>query len=126
MNHLREFGDAAQIWIAEREGVAEAGALTIGWGREALYLYSGSTDAGLRSGAQHAIQWAVIQWARARNCARYDFWGMPDEFGQAAQEPDPSEQARLEEQAKATPLWRLPLQRLWRPGRAVSASLMGC
>ncbi|MDZ4717136.1 MAG: peptidoglycan bridge formation glycyltransferase FemA/FemB family protein [Roseiflexaceae bacterium] len=101
----REFGDAAQIWIAERAGVAEATALTVGWGREALYLYSGSTEAGLRSGAQHAIQWAVIQWARQRGCARYDFWGVPDEFGQAAQEPDAIERARLEEQAKTDPLY---------------------
>jgi lipid II:glycine glycyltransferase (peptidoglycan interpeptide bridge formation enzyme) len=101
----REFGDAAQIWIAEREGQAEATALTIGWGATALYLYSGSTEAGLRSGAQHAIQWAVIQWARQQGCARYDFWGVPDEFGQAAQQPDETERALLEAQAKTDPLY---------------------
>ncbi|HEU5089306.1 MAG TPA: peptidoglycan bridge formation glycyltransferase FemA/FemB family protein, partial [Roseiflexaceae bacterium] len=73
---LRLFGDAARVWIASRNGVAEAAALTLAWGKQALYLYSGSTEAGLRSGAQHAIQWEVIQWARERGCRTYDFWGI--------------------------------------------------
>ncbi len=102
---LQRFGDAAQIWLAERDGAAEATALTLAWGNTALYLYSGSTEAGLRSGAQHAIQWEVIQWAQQRGCLCYDFWGVPDTFGIAAQEPDVAERARLEEQAKSDGLY---------------------
>jgi serine/alanine adding enzyme len=100
-----QFGDAAQVWVATRDGAAEAAALTVGWGPDALYLYSGSTEAGLRSGAQHAIQWEVIRWAQARGCRRYDFWGVPDQFGVAAQEPDADERARLEQQATTDPLF---------------------
>lgn len=102
---LSNFGDAAQIWIAGRAGVAEATALTLAWGATALYLYSGSSEAGLRSGAQHAIQWEVIRWARERGCSSYDFWGVPDAFGVAAQEPEQAERSRLEEQAKHDALY---------------------
>jgi lipid II:glycine glycyltransferase (peptidoglycan interpeptide bridge formation enzyme) len=101
---LAEFGAAARVWLAERGGAAEAAALTLAWGGEALYLYSGSTEEGLRSGAQHAIQWEVIRWARERGCRRYDLWGVPDSLGRAALEADEGERARLEEQARSDPL----------------------
>jgi serine/alanine adding enzyme len=102
---LEYFGDAAQIWLAEQQGVAQATALTVAWGRTALYLYSGSTEAGLRSGAQHAIQAEVIRWAQLRGCTCYDFWGVPDPFGVAAQEQDAEQRTQLEEQAKSDPLY---------------------
>jgi serine/alanine adding enzyme len=102
---LECFGDAARLWLAERGGAVEATALTIAYGNEALYLYSGSTAAGLESGAQHAIQWEVIRWARAWGCSRYDFWGVPDSLGQSATEPDPAARARLEEAARGDPLF---------------------
>jgi serine/alanine adding enzyme len=102
---LEQFGDAAQLWVARREGLPEAAALTIAWGRQSLYLASGSSEAGLRSGAQHAIQWEVIRWARERGCATYDLWGIPDAFGQAAVEQDAGERERLEQAAKADALY---------------------
>jgi lipid II:glycine glycyltransferase (peptidoglycan interpeptide bridge formation enzyme) len=102
---LAQFGDAARIWLAERDGQAQAAALTLAWGQEALYLYSGSTEAGLGSGAQHAIQWEVIRWARERGCRRYDFWGIPDLLGRAAVADDPAERAQLEEQARGDALY---------------------
>jgi serine/alanine adding enzyme len=102
---LGHFGDAARLWLAERGGAVEATALTIAYGSESLYLYSGSTAAGLESGAQHAIQWEAIRWARARGCSHYDFWGVPDSLGQSAAEPDPATRARLEEAARGDPLF---------------------
>ncbi len=39
---------------------------------------------GLRAGANHALQWEALQWARGRGCASYDFWGIPDALGRAA------------------------------------------
>jgi serine/alanine adding enzyme len=102
---LAAFGESAQIWIAEQHGEPQATALTLAWGKTACYLYSGSTESGLRTGAQHAIQWEAIRWARARGCATYDFWGVPDTFGIAVQEQDASARAQLEEQAKNDPLY---------------------
>jgi serine/alanine adding enzyme len=101
---LRTFADCGALWLAEQEGVPQAAAITARWGDTALYLYSGSTTAGLRVGAQHAIQWAAIQWAAERGAVRYDLWGVPDQFGQAALAPAEAQPA-LEEQAKTDPLY---------------------
>jgi lipid II:glycine glycyltransferase (peptidoglycan interpeptide bridge formation enzyme) len=33
----------------------------------------------------YAVQWAAMQWAKARGCTTYDLWGVPD-FPEAALE----------------------------------------
>lgn len=96
-------GDAALL-LAERDGVALAAFLIFAWAGAGLYLYSGATDEGLRSGANHALQWRALQWARERGCTVYDFWGIPDALGQAAAASDPNERTRLEAAAQADPL----------------------
>jgi serine/alanine adding enzyme len=102
---LERFGDAVRLWLAEYRGAPVATAMTAAWGAMAIYLYSGSTTEGLQCGAQHAIQWRAIQWARARGAARYDFWGIPDAIGQAARTSDPAARARLEAAAQHDPLY---------------------
>ncbi len=102
---LELFGDAVRLWLAERNGAAIATTITATWGSTAIYLYSGSTLEGLHCGAQHAIQWRAIQWARARGAARYDFWGIPDALGRAAAAADPAARARLEAEAEHDPLY---------------------
>lgn len=97
--------DAARLWLADHHGVTVAAAMTAAWGRMAVYLYSGSTVEGLRCGAQHAIQWQAIQWARARGVTCYDFWGIPDGLGQAVACADPAARARLEAEAQNDPLY---------------------
>ena len=67
--------------------------------------YGGSTEEGLKSGANHALQWQAIQWARERGCRLYDFWGVPDQLGLAAAAGDEAERALLEEQARSDPLY---------------------
>ena len=99
----RLVGDAALL-LAERDGVALAAFLIFAWAGVGLYLYSGSTDEGLRSGANHALQWHALLWAQERGCTSYDFWGIPDSFGQAAATSDATERARLEAAAQADPL----------------------
>ncbi|HEX6290421.1 MAG TPA: peptidoglycan bridge formation glycyltransferase FemA/FemB family protein [Herpetosiphonaceae bacterium] len=101
---LRLFGDAARLLIAEHDGAALAAFLVFGWGREATYMYSGSTESGLKQGANHLLQWHAIQWARERGCTIYDLWGIPDAFGQMAHASS-DEQARLEQAAKEHPLY---------------------
>lgn len=98
---------AAQLLLAEHAGATVATAFVAADAGTGLYLYSGSTEAGLKCGAQHAIQWHAIQWARARGCRRYDFWGIPDQLGRAALSDDPAEQERLEAQAQSDPLFRV-------------------
>jgi serine/alanine adding enzyme len=102
---LELFGDAVRLWLAEYRGAPVATAMTAVWGAMAIYLYSGSTTEGLQCGAQHAIQWRAIQWARARGAVRYDFWGIPDALGQAAAVADPAARARLDAAAQHDPLY---------------------
>ncbi|HEU4324431.1 MAG TPA: peptidoglycan bridge formation glycyltransferase FemA/FemB family protein [Roseiflexaceae bacterium] len=98
--------DAARLLLAEHGGATVATALVAAGAGAGLYLYSGSTAAGLECGAQHAIQWQALQWARERGCRLYDFWGVPDALGRAPSSP-PDEQARLEEEARSDPLHRV-------------------
>lgn len=95
--------EAATLLLAEQDGQPVATAIIGGWGNTAMYLYSGSTEAGLKCGAQHAIQWHAVQWARANGCHTYDFWGVPDQYGQIANAPA-EEQAALEQAAASDPL----------------------
>ncbi len=98
------FGDAAQLLIADWQGTAVAAFLVFGWGAEAQYMYSGSTEAGLKQGANHLLQWHALRWARERGCCRYDFWGIPDAFGKMAR-AEAAERAELEAEAQAHPLY---------------------
>jgi serine/alanine adding enzyme len=91
---------AALLLIAEHGGAAVATALVAAWAGAGLYLYSGSTAGGLKNGAQHAIQWQALQWARERGCRLYDFWGIPDALGRAAMTTDEAERERLEAEAR--------------------------
>jgi len=101
---LQEFGDVARLLIAEHEGVAVAAFLVFAWGREAQYMYSGSNEQGLKLGANHLLQWHALQWAHARGCTTYDFWGIPDAFGQMAHAGE-QQLATLEAAAKTHPLY---------------------
>jgi len=95
----------AQLLLAERDGATLAAFLIFAWAGAGLYLYGGSTEQGRQSGANHALQWQALQWARERGCRLYDFWGVPDQLGLAAVAADEAARARLEEEAKSDPLY---------------------
>ncbi|HEY1011280.1 MAG TPA: peptidoglycan bridge formation glycyltransferase FemA/FemB family protein [Herpetosiphonaceae bacterium] len=97
-----DHASAARLLLAELAGETVAAFLVFGFGSEAQYMYSGATDAGLKSGANHALQWAALRWARERGCARYDFWGVPAAFADLEAAADDAERARLEEAAQAS------------------------
>jgi lipid II:glycine glycyltransferase (peptidoglycan interpeptide bridge formation enzyme) len=97
-------GSHALLLLAERDGATLAAFLIFAWAGAGLYLYSGALEEGLKSGANHALQWRALLWAKERGYARYDFWGVPDALGQAAATSDPMERARLEQAAQADPL----------------------
>jgi serine/alanine adding enzyme len=101
---MQLFGESARLLLAEHDGAVVAAFLVFAWGGEAQYMYSGSTDAGLKAGANHLLQWHAIRWARERGARIYDLWGVPDAFGRMATAGD-SERARLEQEAKSHPLY---------------------
>jgi lipid II:glycine glycyltransferase (peptidoglycan interpeptide bridge formation enzyme) len=94
----------ARLLLAERDGAPLAAFLVFAWAGSGLYLYSGATEDGRKLGANHALQWQALLWAKQRGCANYDFWGVPDALGQAAGAEDATERARLEQAAQADPL----------------------
>lgn len=69
--------DRAVLFIAEYQGNPVAAAMIVAHPHTAAYLYGGSYEAAFACGANHLIQWHALQWARARGCTYYDFWGIP-------------------------------------------------
>jgi len=78
----RLFGDAARLYLAEWKGEVVAASLVLAWGDNGLYLFAGSTRAGLDSRAGHLLQWHAIRWAKERGAKTWDFWGIADARGQ--------------------------------------------
>ncbi len=71
-------GDAALI-LAEHEGDPLAGIMVFAKGQTAWYLYGASSNIKRNLMGAYGIQWAAIQWAKAKGCTEYDMWGIPDE-----------------------------------------------
>jgi lipid II:glycine glycyltransferase (peptidoglycan interpeptide bridge formation enzyme) len=93
-----------RLLLAEHNGTPLATFLIFAWAGVGLYLYSGALEEGLKSGANHLLQWHALLWAKEQGCVCYDFWGIPDALGQAASTEDVAERARLEQAAQADPL----------------------
>ena len=77
----RHFGDAASLFLAESKGEVVAATLNLAWGDLGLYLFAGSTRAGLDSRAGHILQWESIRWAKRRGAKTWDLWGIADARG---------------------------------------------
>lgn len=70
--------DHAALILAEHEGEPLAGIMVFALGDWAWYLYGASADHKRNLMAAYGVQWAAIQWAKARGCTQYDMWGIPD------------------------------------------------
>jgi lipid II:glycine glycyltransferase (peptidoglycan interpeptide bridge formation enzyme) len=71
--------DRAALLLAEHEGDDLAGVMVFAVGANAWYLYGASSNVKRNLMGAYAVQWAAIQWAKARGCTTYDLWGIPDE-----------------------------------------------
>lgn len=69
----------AALFLAEHEGDPLAGVMVFAAGHSAQYLYGASSDMKRNLMGSYGVQWAAIQWAKARGCHWYDLWGIPDE-----------------------------------------------
>lgn len=69
----------AALMLAEHEGETLAGVFVFAVGDMAYYLYGASSNEKRNLMASYGVQWAAVQWAKARGCATYDLWGIPDE-----------------------------------------------
>lgn len=68
----------AVLLLAEFEGRPLAGAIITALGDTATYLYGASSNEERNRMPAYAVQWAAMQWGKARGCTRYDMWGVPD------------------------------------------------
>jgi lipid II:glycine glycyltransferase (peptidoglycan interpeptide bridge formation enzyme) len=75
-SHFLAAGDAALL-LAEREGRLLSGVVPVAYGPTTWYLYGASADEGREHMASYLAQWASLEWAVARGCRRYDWWGGP-------------------------------------------------
>jgi peptidoglycan pentaglycine glycine transferase (the first glycine) len=70
--------DHVALFIAEYEGRSLAAVMVFALGETAAYFYGASSDEERQRMPAYAVQWAAMQWAKARGCATYDLWGIPD------------------------------------------------
>jgi lipid II:glycine glycyltransferase (peptidoglycan interpeptide bridge formation enzyme) len=107
---LDVFGDAAQLLIAERDGVAIGASIVLAWAGHGVYLAAGSNEAGLEHRAAHVLQWHAITWAKERGARTWDQFGIADARGRVelgaltGLDRNSPEMARLEAAARRDPL----------------------
>ena len=68
----------AQFFVAEREGAPLSAAICFILGTQCWYVYGASSNEQRNVMPNHAMQWAMMQWARERGCTLYDFRGVHD------------------------------------------------
>ncbi|OQA46242.1 MAG: Lipid II:glycine glycyltransferase [Chloroflexi bacterium ADurb.Bin325] len=73
---------AGLTWLVAEHAGRMLGAIAVfALSRMAWYMWGASSDEDRNLMPNHALQWAAMKWARARGCAVYDLWGIPDEVG---------------------------------------------
>lgn len=70
--------DSARLLIAEFQQQPLAMIFVTAFAHQAIYLYGASSNIERNRMPNHALHWAAIQWAKARGCAQYDLWGIPE------------------------------------------------
>ncbi len=74
---LTLFGDSAYCGFAESDGNLAAGLIAASFGSESIYMYGASSTEHRQHGAAFLLQFSAMQWARERQAACYDLWGIP-------------------------------------------------
>jgi len=94
----------SRLLLAEKAGQTLAAHLVFADSQNGLYFYSGAMDEGLKTGANHLLEWHALQWAKEQGCQTYDLWGIPDALGKAALATSENERLALEAEAQNDPL----------------------
>jgi peptidoglycan pentaglycine glycine transferase (the first glycine) len=68
-----------ELLVADFAGRSLAALMIFRRGRRAWYLYGASSDMERNRMPTYLLQWEAMRWAKARGCAEYDLWGVPDE-----------------------------------------------
>jgi peptidoglycan pentaglycine glycine transferase (the first glycine) len=76
--------DMIRLFFARHEGDDLAAALLTVIGREAVYAWGASANTKRNLMAPYAVQWAMMRFAMARGCTRYDMTGVPKDLREDA------------------------------------------
>jgi len=71
--------DLAKFFITELEGQPLAAAICFVLPPQCWYVYGASSNEHRNVMPNHAMQWAMMEWAKNRGCTVYDFRGVADE-----------------------------------------------
>jgi lipid II:glycine glycyltransferase (peptidoglycan interpeptide bridge formation enzyme) len=73
------FGPDALMLFAMVDGNVGAGLVSARFGKEAIYMYGGSSTEHRAHGGAFLLQFEAMRWARDAGCTDYDLWGIPEE-----------------------------------------------
>jgi peptidoglycan pentaglycine glycine transferase (the first glycine) len=68
----------AKFFVTSYEGKPLSAAICFILGPQVWYVYGASSNEHRNLMPNHAMQWAMIEWARAQGCTVYDFRGVHD------------------------------------------------
>ncbi len=68
----------ATLLLAEVEGQSVAAVMVFALGSRSWYFYGASANVHRNLMPTYLLQWEAMRWAKAKGCATYDLWGVPD------------------------------------------------
>lgn len=71
--------ELAKFFITELEGQPLSAAICFVLPPQCWYVYGASSNEHRNVMPNHAMQWAMMQWAKSKGCTIYDFRGVADE-----------------------------------------------
>jgi peptidoglycan pentaglycine glycine transferase (the first glycine) len=77
-------GGMIHLFFARHAGDDLAAAILTVLGREAVYAWGASANLKRNLMAPYAVQWAMMRFAMARGCTRYDMTGVPKDLREGA------------------------------------------
>jgi lipid II:glycine glycyltransferase (peptidoglycan interpeptide bridge formation enzyme) len=73
--------DMAKLFITYYNSQPLSAAICFMLGKQCWYVYGASSNEHRKVMPNHAMQWAMMRWAKERGCILYDFRGVADEGG---------------------------------------------
>jgi len=83
--------DMAKVFITYNGDKPLSAAICFLLPPQCWYVYGASSNEDRKLMPNHAMQWAMIRWAKSRGCTLYDFRGVADETQTPAAEPKSEE-----------------------------------
>ena len=65
-----------KIFLCSYNNVPVSGILVSTIGEKGIYLFGGSTEVGLKTGASYLLQWEAIKWLKSKGKTYYDLGGI--------------------------------------------------